>query len=55
MNYTMTKDGAKELRYGSEGAAQLIIVPYLAVSLERAEVLGDTERGTGGFGSTGVE
>lgn len=35
--------------------AQMILVPYLQVDLERVAGLGDTERGTGGFGSTGVE
>lgn len=34
--------------------AQMIIVPYLRVDLDRAAGLGDTERGDGGFGSTGV-
>lgn len=33
--------------------AQMIIVPYLQVDLERVAGLGDTERGCGGFGSTG--
>lgn len=34
--------------------AQMIVIPYLRVDLERVGELGDTERGTGGFGSTGV-
>lgn len=33
--------------------AQMIIVPFKRVDLERVAGLGDTERGTGGFGSTG--
>lgn len=33
--------------------AQLVVVPFLAVSFEEAEELDDTKRGTGGFGSTG--
>lgn len=33
--------------------AQMIIVPYLQVDLERVAGLGDTKRGEGGFGSTG--
>lgn len=33
--------------------AQMIIVPYLRVALERTAGLGDTKRGCGGFGSTG--
>lgn len=34
-------------------AAQMVIMPYLTVDLERAEELSETERGDGGFGSTG--
>ncbi|MEJ8785097.1 dUTP diphosphatase [Peptoniphilus sp. HCN-40583] len=34
--------------------AQMIVIPYLRVDLERVGELGETERGTGGFGSTGV-
>lgn len=33
--------------------AQMILVPYLQVDLERVAGLGDTKRGHGGFGSTG--
>lgn len=36
-------------------AAQMVILPYLSVGLERADELSDTERGSGGFGSTGVQ
>lgn len=35
--------------------AQMIIVPYLQVELERVVGLGDTKRGCGGFGSTGTK
>lgn len=34
--------------------AQLVILPIITPALELADKLGDTERGTGGFGSTGV-
>ncbi len=34
--------------------AQLVIGPVLEVALEAVEELGDTARGSGGFGSTGV-
>lgn len=34
--------------------AQMIIMPIQTVELEVSEELSDTERGTGGFGSTGV-
>jgi len=36
-----------------ERIAQLVVLPYLAVDFEEAETLDDTERGAGGFGSTG--
>jgi dUTP pyrophosphatase len=34
--------------------AQLVVIPYQEVDLEFVDSLDDTERGTGGFGSTGV-
>lgn len=34
---------------------QMVVVPYVGVSLERADSLTETERGAGGYGSTGVE
>lgn len=34
-------------------AAQMVILPYLTVPLEQSEYLSDTQRGEGGFGSTG--
>ena len=33
--------------------AQMVIVPYLACEYVETDVLDDTERGSGGFGSTG--
>lgn len=36
-----------------ERIAQMVIAPYLAVSYEEADELSETERGEGGFGSTG--
>ena len=36
-----------------ERVAQLVIAPFLAVEFEETEELTDTERGEGGFGSTG--
>ncbi len=36
-----------------ERVAQLILLPYIPIELEEVEELSDTERGTGGFGSTG--
>jgi len=37
-----------------ERIAQLILMPYIPMEFEEAEELDDTERGDGGFGSTGV-
>ncbi len=37
-----------------ERIAQMILMPYLAAHFVEAEHLSDTERGTGGFGSTGT-
>ena len=36
-----------------ERVAQLVIVPYLTAEFEECSSLSDTERGDGGFGSTG--
>lgn len=36
-----------------ERIAQLVIAPFLAAEFEEVENLTDTERGSGGFGSTG--
>ena len=36
-----------------ERVAQLVIAPFLAVNFTEADELTDTERGEGGFGSTG--
>lgn len=33
--------------------AQLVVMPYLAVEFEEKDTLSETERGAGGFGSTG--
>lgn len=38
---------------GGERIAQLVIVPFLKAEYELAEELSDTQRGAGGFGSTG--
>ena len=36
-----------------ERIAQLIVLPYLAVEFDEVAELDETERGEGGFGSTG--
>ena len=38
-----------------ERIAQLVLVPYLTAAYQQADDLSDTERGTGGFGSTGTK
>ena len=45
-------DMPKEVSSG-ERIAQMVVIPYVNVSLELAEDLSDTDRGEGGFGSTG--
>ena len=40
---------------GGERVAQLVIAPFLKVDFEEADVLQDTVRGAGGFGSTGTK
>ncbi len=40
-------------RLAGERIAQLIILPYMGIEPELAEELTETERGDGGFGSTG--
>ncbi len=37
----------------SQKVAQLVVVPFLAVEFDTVDELDDTERGAGGFGSTG--
>lgn len=38
----------------NERIAQLVVMPYLSIEFEEVAELTDTERGNGGFGSTGV-
>lgn len=38
-----------------ERIAQLVILPFLSAEFVETEQLEDTERGTGGFGSTGIK
>lgn len=37
----------------AERVAQMIVMPYLSVEFEETDKLSETNRGTGGFGSTG--
>ena len=51
-----------KFRYNSEGmvydvgdrVGQLIILPYPSIEFEEVEELSNTDRGEGGFGSTGI-
>ena len=38
----------------NERIAQLVVIPYLAVDFVEVDELSDTNRGSGGFGSTGT-
>lgn len=38
---------------GGDRIAQLVVAPYYTALFEESEVLSDTDRGQGGFGSTG--
>lgn len=38
-----------------ERVAQLIVTPYIPIELEKVDELSDTNRGAGGFGSTGKQ
>ena len=46
-----------EVRTVSDGdrIAQLVIAPYLTAQFAETDELGDTQRGAGGFGSTGTK
>lgn len=37
-----------------ERIAQLVVIPYIPINLQKTDKLDETERGEGGFGSTGV-
>ena len=38
-----------------ERIAQIVLTPYLSATFTETDMLSDTERGAGGFGSTGVK
>lgn len=50
--FNMTVHGCTPYGYGDR-AAQIIIMPYPEVEFEEVEELSETERGSGGFGSSG--
>ena len=43
---------ARVIEHG-ERIAQLVVIPYLAIEFDLVDELDETERGAGGFGSTG--
>lgn len=45
-------DVAKTIQHGDR-IAQLVILPYLVTDFEPTDKLSETDRGAGGFGSTG--
>jgi dUTP pyrophosphatase len=47
-------DAAASVTHG-ERIAQLVIAPFLAADFNEVDELNDTERGSGGFGSTGTK
>jgi len=49
---TFKKSGLNKYEVGDRGA-QIIILPYPPIEFEEVEELSNTERGEGGFGSTG--
>ena len=49
---TFKKNGLNKYEVGDRGA-QIMIVPYPQIEFEEVEELSNTERGEGGFGSTG--
>jgi dUTP pyrophosphatase len=48
-----TKDGMPYSWAAGERLLQFLVIPVLSVNLELVDELPDTERGSGGFGSTG--
>lgn len=44
----------EQIIYDGDRVAQLVFLPYINVEFEEVEELDETERGAGGFGSTGT-
>ena len=49
------QSGEEQTVAAGERVAQLVITPFLAVNFEECDELTNTERGVGGFGSTGAK
>lgn len=55
IQFTFKKKGFESIAYHEgERIGQLVIIPYPQIEVEQAMELSETERGEGGFGSTGV-
>jgi len=52
IDYGARPTNSSEYKIG-ERVGQLVIMPYPAIELVESETLSDSERGTGGFGSSG--
>lgn len=52
MAFKNTGDGGRLIQHG-ERLAQLILLPYVTYNIVETDTLTETERGEGGFGSTG--
>lgn len=52
MIFRNVSDDAQEIHH-RERLAQMILLPYVKYSIEDTDTLSETERGEGGFGSTG--
>lgn len=52
--YKITTDTIPSIFKEGERFAQLVVVPYLEADIVEAEELSETERGEGGYGSTGT-
>ena len=52
MIFRNASDDTQEIHHG-ERLAQMILLPYVKYSIEDTDTLSETERGEGGFGSTG--
>lgn len=50
---TVTKKSLKNIYKVGDRVAQLVIIPYPEVELEEVDQLDDSERSSGGFGSSG--
>jgi len=52
MIFRNASDDTQEIHHG-ERLAQMILLPYVKYAIEDTDTLSETERGDGGFGSTG--